>query len=282
MTDAPRRVITSTPNQKTNKWATRFGKVFWPAVLFIVFIGVWTAIAVTVFRNASYILPSPWGVIEAGWKNWPLLWQATQQTFFESFIGLVLAVVIGVLIAVIMSQSAAAQRSIYPYAILLQTVPVVAIAPIIVLWFGYGTPSVVLVAFIIALFPVINNTLLGLISVDQNSRDLFQLHGASRMTRLAKLQFPSAMPQFIAGLRISAGLSVVGAIVGEYIIGSGGSQGGLGVKIVFSQGQLDTNMLFAEVVMATALGFAFFLAVSGAGYWFLRTWHESANRSQER
>lgn len=168
------------------------------------------------------------------------------------------------------------ERSLYPYAVMLQTVPVVAVAPVIVLWFGYNQKSVIVVAFMIAVFPILNNTLLGLLSTDRNHVDLFRLHRAGRLSQFRKLRLPGATPHIFAGLRVSAGLSVIGAIVGEFIIGSGGSEGGLGVKVIYAQGKLDTNLLFAEVFAATLLGFLFFVVVSYVGNVLMRSWHESA------
>ena len=144
------------------------------------------------------------------------------------------------------------------------------------LWFGYNDLSVVIISFIMSLFPIVNNTLLGLRSTSRNLTELFALHTTSRFTSFAKLQLPGALPHIIAGLRISAGLSVIGAIVGEFIIGSGNAQGGLGVQIVFAQGRMYTALLFAEVIAATLLGFLFFMVVSGIGRLLLKNWHESA------
>ena len=132
-----------------------------------------------------------------------------------------------------------------------------------------------------SLFPILNNTLLGLSSADRNQLDLFRMHKAGRVTEFVKLRLPGALPHIFAGLRISAGLSVIGAIVGEFIIGSGGEQGGLGVKVIFAQIRLQTNLLFAEVLAATLLGFAFFMIVSWTGNRLLRDWHESAMKIEE-
>jgi NitT/TauT family transport system permease protein len=180
--------------------------------------------------------------------------------------------------AIVMSLAKPVERSFYPYAVLLQTVPIVAVAPVIVLWFGYNQTSVIVIAFMISVFPILNNTLLGLLSADRNHQDLFRMHRAGRLTQFVKLRLPGALPNIFAGLRISAGLAVIGAIVGEFIIGSGGQEGGLGVKVIFAQSRLATALLFAEVLTATLLGFAFFLVVSVLGNRLLKSWHESALR----
>lgn len=247
-----------------------------PLIVFVLFIGLWWLISETVYADQDYLLPGPWAVLETGWTNAGEIWSATRITLVEAAAGYAAAILIGMTAAIIMSQAKWLERSMYPYAVMLQTVPVVAVAPIIVLWFGYNQRSVIVVAFMIAVFPIINNTLLGLLSADRNHVDLFRLHRASRLTEFVKLRLPGALPHLFAGLRVSAGLSVIGAIVGEFIIGAGGSEGGLGVKVIFSQGKLDTDMLFAEVVAATALGFGFFVLVSYIGATLLRNWHESA------
>jgi NitT/TauT family transport system permease protein len=209
-------------------------------------------------------------------ENAGVLGLATLSTLKEATLGFLIAIVFGIALAALLSQSRLLERSIYPYAVLLQTVPVVAVAPLIVLWFGYNDSSVIIISVIMSLFPIVNNTLLGLRSTSRNLIELFALHNTNRLVAFWKLQLPGALPHIIAGLRISAGLSVIGAIVGEFIIGSGNAQGGLGVQIVFAQGRMYTALLFAEVIAATLLGFLFFLVVSGIGRQLLKNWHESA------
>lgn len=247
-----------------------------PIAVFIAFIGLWWLLSATVYGDKNYLLPRPWAVLESMVKDADLIMGGLWITAKESAIGFGLAIIVGMVGAVIMSLNKGLERSFYPYAVLLQTVPIVAVAPVIVLWFGYNQKSVIVIAFIIALFPILNNTLLGLSSTDRNQLDLFRMHRSKRLVEFVKLRFPSALPAIFAGLRISAGLSVIGAIVGEFIIGSGGEQGGLGVKVIFSQMRLQTNLLFAEVLAATLLGFAFFIVVSWIGTLLLRSWHESA------
>lgn len=256
-----------------------FVKTFGPPVLvFMLFIGLWSLLATTVYGDRNYLLPRPWDVASAAWESRGELWAATKITFVEAAAGFGCAIVIGMAFAVLMSQAKVLERSLYPYAVMLQTVPIVAVAPVIVLWFGYNQRSVIVIAFMIAVFPILNNTLLGLLSTDRNHLDLFRMHDAGRFVQFLKLRLPNAIPNVFAGLRVSAGLSVIGAIVGEFIIGSGGSEGGLGVKVIYAQGKLDTNLLFAEVFAATLLGFLFFVVVSYVGNLLLSSWHESALR----
>ncbi len=249
----------------------------WPVVMVAVLgIACWYLLTATVYQGKGYLVPSPLEVAKAVGENAGVLIAATLTTLKEATIGYLLAIVGGILLAALLSQSRLLERSIYPYAVLLQTVPVVAIAPLIVLWFGYNELSVIIISLIMSLFPILNNTLLGLNSTSRNLTELFSLHNTSRLTAFWKLHLPGALPQIFAGLRISAGLSVIGAIVGEFIIGSGNSQGGLGVQIVFAQGRMYTALLFAEVIAATLLGFLFFIIVSAIGRALLRNWHESA------
>lgn len=247
-----------------------------PILVFIGFIALWWIISATVYADKNYLLPRPPAVVKAFVDNWDLIMEGTWITFTSAATGFVLAIVFGMLGAIVMSLSKALERSFYPYAVLLQTVPIVAVAPVIVLWFGYNQTSVIVIAFMIAVFPILNNTLLGLASADRNQLDLFRMHHANKVTEFVKLRFPGALPHIFAGLRISAGLSVIGAIVGEFIIGSGGEKGGLGVKVIFAQVRLQTDLLFAEVIASTLLGFMFFVVVSWIGTLSLRSWHESA------
>lgn len=254
---------------------------FWPPLLVLaIAISIWWLISATVYADKNYLLPRPMQVVHAALDNPGLLWQGFRITLVEATLGFGLAITIGLLSAIVMSLSKPLERSFYPYAVLLQTVPVIAIAPIIVLWFGYNQRAVIVIAFMIAVFPILNNSLLGLLSTDRNQVDLFRMHRASKMTEFVKLRLPGALPSIFAGLRISAGLSVVGAIVGEFIIGSGGADGGLGVKVLYAQARLATGLLFAEVLVATLLGFAFFMLVSVIGNRLIRNWHESALRKE--
>jgi NitT/TauT family transport system permease protein len=246
------------------------------AAVALLVISLWLALSLTVYKGKGYLLPGPSEVAAAFVENAAAIVAATLITLREALFGYVAAIVLGVGIAGILSQSRLLERAIYPYAVLLQTVPVVAIAPLIVLWFGYNDLSVIIVSLIISLFPIINNTLLGLRSTSRTLVELFAMHRTGRLATFWKLRFPGALPSIMAGLRISAGLSVIGAIVGEFLIGSGNAQGGLGVQIIFAQGRMYTALLFAEVISATLLGFLFFLMVSGLANLLLRHWHESA------
>ena len=241
-----------------------------PVVVLIGFLLIWSVSAQ--IYNLPFMLPGPMAVAKAFVTDIEIVMIGASLTIQEALFGYLSAIVIGITVAAIMSQSKILERSFYPYAILLPTVPV---APLIVLWFGFEMKSVIIVSFIISLFPIINNTLLGLKSTSINLVELFQLHNKSRLVAFYKLRLPAAIPNIIAGLRISAGLSVIGAIVGEFIIGSGSEDGGLGVQIIYAQAEMETALVMALILSATIMGFTFFITVTTLGHFLLRKWHES-------
>ena len=244
-----------------------------PILVLVIFLIVWS-IAAHLY-NMPFLLPNPLEVAQAFVADIDMVIGGLWITFQEALYGYLLAISIGITFAAIMSQSKLLERSFYPYAILLQTLPAVAVAPLIVLWFGFEMKSVIIISLIISLFPIINNTLLGLKSTSINLVELFQMHNQSRFVNFFKLRLPAATPHIIAGLRISAGLSVIGAIVGEFIIGSGSEGGGLGVMIMYAQASMETPLVMALILTATALGFAFFMSVTTLGHYLLHNWHES-------
>jgi len=244
-----------------------------PVLILLLFLGSWHLGAL--WYDMSFLLPTPLTVAKTFISDFPIIMIGLAQTFTAAFTGYVIAAILGILIATVMSLSTVLERSLYPYAILLQTVPVVAVAPLIVLWFGLEMRSIIIISVIIALFPIINNTLLGLKSTSKTLVELFDYHDTNKLKTFVKLRFPAAIPNIIAGLKISAGLSVIGAIVGEFIIGSGSEEGGLGVQIIYAQSSLETSLVMALILTATALGFAFFITVSTIGYYLLHKWHES-------
>ena len=244
-----------------------------PILVLVLFLAIWS-IGARIY-NMAFLLPGPMLVAEAFVADIDMVIEGARITLQEALIGYLLAITLGVIVATTMSLSKILERSLYPYAILLQTVPVVAVAPLIVLWFGFEMKSVIIISLIISLFPIINNTLLGLKSTSINLVELFDMHKSSKFVSFFKLRFPAAIPNIIAGMRISAGLSVIGAIVGEFIIGSGSMGGGLGVQIIYAQAELETALVMALILTATVLGFAFFSVVSGIGYYLMHKWHES-------
>jgi NitT/TauT family transport system permease protein len=239
------------------------------------------SVAVAALGVPRYLVPSPADVLDAWLENRNTLAVALLSTFLSALIGFGLAIVVGMTVALILSQSKILERSIYPYAVLLQTIPIVAIAPLIVIWAGAGMPAVVIISFLISLFPIITNTHAGLTSTDHNLLAMFELYNATWWQRMAKLKFPAALPYIMTGLRISSGLAVIGAIVGEFIAGIGGLRGGLGYVITSAAAQIKMSYLFASALTSSILGIVIFIIVSFVSARFLRHWHESAVRREQ-
>lgn len=218
----------------------------------------------------AYLLPPPSAVIAAMREQGANLLSATLRTSAAALVGFLLSTIAGIAIAVFLSSSAAIQRAFYPWAVFFQTVPIIAIAPLLVIWFGYGMTTVIASAFICSIFPVIANTLTGILSTDPALRDLFRLYGASTATTLWKLRIPAALPQVFTGLRVAAGLGVIGAVVGEFIGG-----GGLGAVVDVARTQQRTDIVFAAVLLASGLGLALFGFINLLSWLALRRWHAS-------
>jgi len=208
------------------------------------------------------LLPAPRQVFESAWQNGEALWRGFVVTATTAVAGLALSVVFGSLIAVLFSQARLLRNALYPYAIFLQTVPIVAIAPLLITWSGYQQRTVILVATIISLFPIVSNVTEGLTTLDGNLRDMFRLYDASRWSLLLKLRLPSAVPGLVQGMRISSGLAVIGAIVGEFFVGNGSNYDGLGTLMTGWQAQQKTAALIAAVLASTALGVLIFWMVN--------------------
>jgi len=242
-----------------------------PLVVFALVVVLWQLLC-SAFALPVYLVPSPARVAAAAIANAGPLAAATALTAAAAVLGLLISLTLGTAIAVLFSQSRLLARSLYPYAIFLQTVPIVAVAPLIVIWFGTGLASVVLVAVMISLFPVITNGTAGLTRVDPNFLELFAMHDASRRQVLLKLRLPGAVPYIVTGARISSGLAVIGAIVGEFFAGYGSAGYGLGYLILQTSGQLRTADLFAAILACTLLGLLLFSAVSLIGDRVIRRW----------
>ena len=246
-----------------------------PLVALVLVLALWESLA-RGLAIPPYLLPPPSAVLRATARELTPLLAAAWVTARAALYGFALSALIGTALAVVLSASRPLERAIYPYTVFLQTVPIVAIAPLLVLWFGPGMRAVAVSAFIVSVFPVIANTLGGIRSVEPPLRDLFRLYGASRWATLLQLELPSAIPSAMTGLRVAAGLAVIGAIVGEFVAGFSESDAGLGILILSSYRQLRTDLLFAAVLFASALGLLLFAAVNLASYLLLRRWHPSA------
>ena len=246
-------------------------------VVLAVFVFVWWA-AVRILDPKPFIFPSPGRVLDTTLADSDRLWTGFKNTLYASVVGFFFATAVGVGAALFLSMSRVLERAFFPWAVLLQTVPAVAVAPLYVLWWGPGRQSVMLVAFTITLFPILANSLAGLRSADAALVDLIRLRGRRRNSwfTFSKIRIPSSLPYLFTGLRISAGLAVIGAIVGEIVVGRGGEEAGLGYWVTFGSTQLKTDFVFAAIAVSSALGITFFLAVSATGNRVLRHWHESA------
>jgi NitT/TauT family transport system permease protein len=225
--------------------------------------------------NEPFMLPRPGAVLRVMVDQRAQLAASLWTTAEAALIGFFSSAVAGIALAMVLSASSLARRAFYPYTVFFQTVPIVAIAPLLVIWCGPGILAVALSAFIVSVFPVIANTLSGLLSTDPALEDLFRLYEASRWSRLWKLKLPSALPNIFTGLRIAAGLAVIGTVVGEFLVGLFGPGEGLGVRIVSAKKTGHTEIVFAAVLIASLLGLALFAAINLAAKLTLRRWHAS-------
>jgi NitT/TauT family transport system permease protein len=242
-----------------------------PLVLFVVVLGLWKG--ATVVRDIpAYLLPSPERVWQAAVGEQAELRAASWLTAKGACFGFLLSLMGGTLVACLFSQSRLVRFGCYPYAIFLQTVPIIAIAPLIITWFGFGFFSVVIVTFIISVFPILNSATTGLTSIDADLLDFFRLHDATRWQTLWKLRLPHAVPYIVTGAKTSSGAAVIGAIVGEYFAGFGSGDFGLGYLVFAKASQLKTDELFAVVIASTLLGVAIFGTVSLVGETILSRW----------
>ena len=249
-----------------------------PVGLFLLVALLWQW-ATAVYDLPAYLLPSPVAVAEAAYDNFATLLSATALTAAAALCGFLASLIAGSLIAFAFSQSRLVRSGCFPYAIFLQTVPIVAVAPLIIIWFDYGFQSVVVVSFIISLFPIITNATAGLMSVDADLIDLFRLHNATRWQILWKLRLPSAVPHVVTGAKTSSGLAVIGAIVGEFFAGYGAERFGLGYLVRQTSDQLKTDQLFAAIIASALLGIVIFGTVSLAGATILVRWSEQPTGS---
>jgi NitT/TauT family transport system permease protein len=228
-----------------------------------------------------YVLPAPSLVASSLWHDWLTLWPSLVITLKVTFMALAVAIAGGVGLAVTFTLSPWVERSFYPYAIILQVTPVVSIAPLILIYVDNVQMALLICAWIVAFFPILSNTTLGLNSTDHNLRDLFQLYGASRWQTLWRLRLPNAMPYFLGGLKIAGGLSLIGAVVAEFAAGSAGSGSGLAYRILESGYRLNIPRMYAALIMISVTGILIFMATSTLATLILRNWHESAIRKEK-
>jgi NitT/TauT family transport system permease protein len=258
---------------------TTWQKILAPLVIGLLVLGLWEFV---VWKMAVpyYILPGPWRILQALITDWMSLSGSLWITLQITGLALLAAVVLGALLSILFTQSKWLEMSLFPYAVILQVTPIVAIAPLIIIWVNDTLVSLLICAWIVAFFPILSNTILGLNSADHNLINLFQLYGANRWQTLRYLRLPAALPYFLGGLRISGGLALIGAVVAEFVAGSGGTASGLAFRILEAGYQLKIPRMFAALVMVSGTGVLIFLVLSLVSYLLLRRWHESAVRRE--
>lgn len=237
-------------------------------------------VVVQVNTIPPYVLPGPIAVARTLVEDWSILGPALGITLAITAAALGVAVLGGVLLAVLFTQSPVAERSLYPFAVIMQVTPVIAVAPLISIYIDSRFAALLVCAWLVAFFPILSNTTLGLNSADRNLRDLFTIYGASRWQRLRLLRVPSALPYFLGGLRIAGGLALIGAVVAEFVLGTTGVQSGLAFRILEAGYRLDTPRMFAAVVLIALAGIAIHAGLTLLSHLALRRWHDSASHGE--
>jgi NitT/TauT family transport system permease protein len=262
------------PRTTTGGIAIEWPRILLPIATLALGILVWDLV-VRVKEIPPFILPAP-GLVAATLVNdWTLLWDSLLVTLVTTFQGLALALAGGIGLAILFNQSRVIEHSLYPYAVILQVTPVVAIAPLLLIYLPQQA-AVLACAWIVAFFPILANTTLGLNSVDRNLVDLFEIYGASRIKVLLRLKLPAALPHMLVGLKIAGGLSLIGAVVAEIAAGSAGAGSGLAYRIAESGYRLNIPRMFAALILLSITGIVIFFALSLLSWLLLRRWHESA------
>ena len=252
----------------------RVQRVVYPVLVGVVLLGLWQGM-VTAMELPPYLVPSPVLMFQTLITEWGPLSASLWVTVKITLLAFVSATVLGVLIAFLFVQSKAVETALFPYAVLLQVTPIVAVAPLIIIWVRDPTASMVICASLVALFPIISNTTLGLRSVEPDLQSYFQLNRASRLQTLWRLRVPSALPYFFGGLRISSGLALIGAVVAEFVAGTGGAGAGLAYQILQAGFQLDIPQMFAALLLISLTGVALFVAMAWLSKLALGGWHAS-------
>lgn len=266
------------PPVTTGDVAIAWPRIVLPIATLALGIVIWDLV-VRVNDIPPFILPGPGLVAATLLSDWTLLWDSLLVTLVTTFEGLALALVGGIGLAILFNQSRLIENSLYPFAVVLQVTPVVAVAPLLLIYLPQQA-AVLACAWIVAFFPILANTALGLNSVDRNLVDLFEIYGASRLKVLLRLKLPAALPYMLGGLRIAGGLSLIGAVVAEIAAGSAGAGSGLAYRIAESSYRLNIPRMFAALILLSIAGIAIFLALSLLSYLVLRHWHESAVASE--
>jgi NitT/TauT family transport system permease protein len=255
--------------------AGRLARIAVPVGMLVLLVVAWQAY-VTLAQVPHYILPSPLRIAETFATDWPILGKALLITLRTTFLALAIALVSGVALAILMAQSRWVELALFPYAVILQVTPIVAIAPLILIYTSTTQQALLICAWIVAFFPVLSNTAQGLHSTDHNLLNLFELYGASRWQTLIHLRLPNALPYFLAGLRIAGGLALIAAVVAEFAAGTAGENSGLAFRLIEAQRRLNIPRLFAALTLLSLTGVLIYAATSLISHLLLRNWHESA------
>jgi NitT/TauT family transport system permease protein len=270
----PRLPAQPAPQAVKAKPRKNYDKVIYPAVVAIVLLAAWQAV-VTGLKLPAYLVPSPLLMMQTLVTDWQTLGGSLLFTLKITLLSFVVAVIIGTLVSFLFVQSRAIETALFPYAVLLQVTPIVAVAPLIIIWVKNPTASLVICAALVALFPIISNTTLGLRSVDPDLQSYFAMNRASRTQVLLRLRIPSALPYFFGGLRISSGLALIGAVVAEFVAGTGGSSTGLAYQILFAGYQLNIPRMFAALLLISLAGVGLFVLMAWLSKLALGSWHAS-------
>jgi NitT/TauT family transport system permease protein len=254
----------------------RVQRVVYPLLVGLVLIALWQGM-VTALELPPYLVPSPLLMLKTLFTDWAALGGSLWVTVKITVLAFGVATVAGVLISFLFVQSKRIETALFPYAVLLQVTPIVAVAPLIIIWVKDPTASMVICAALVALFPIISNTTLGLRSVEPDLQSYFQLNRATRMQTLLRLRIPSALPYFFGGLRISSGLALIGAVVAEFVAGTGGQGAGLAYQILQAGFQLNIPRMFAALLLISLTGVALFALMAWGTRVALGSWHASEN-----
>lgn len=278
MTDKD-EIMQLAPSQRTSLSQQFMTRILPPLLFGAVVLLLWEVI-VRVNNIPFYILPGPLLVGKTLIKDWGSLYPSLLVTVIITLSALTAATVAGVALAVLFAQSKWIENCLFPYAVILQVTPIVAIAPLIIIWVNDIRLALLICAWIVAFFPIVSNTTLGLNSTDHNLLSLMQLYGASRRQIFWNVRLPSALPYFLGGLRISGGLALIGAVVAEFVAGTGGVQSGLAFRILESSYTLQIPRMFAALLLITGTGILIFIILTLVTHLILRRWHESAMRRE--
>ena len=267
----PTPAIAQRGKEKTRR---NYDKVIYPAIVLVILLAAWQALVVG-FKLPPYLVPSPLLMVKTLITDWQSLGLSLLVTMKITLLSFLVATVVGVLISFLFVQSRKVETALFPYAVLLQVTPIVAVAPLIIIWVKNPTASLVLCAALVALFPIISNTTLGLRSIDPDLQSYFAMNRASRWQTLARLRIPSALPYFFGGLRISSGLALIGAVVAEFVAGTGGAATGLAYQILMAGYQLNIPRMFAALLLISLAGVGMFALMAWLSKLALGSWHAS-------